>query len=273
MVDAKALVGGMSSAVHRCWLDDGSSVVLRHIKDAEWLQREPYLIDSERIALELLADGIVPVPRHLASDPSNGLLLMTHLPGAMITSPSGLTERLAPMGDLAARIASTTVPRDVHLPAWRPWAPEELAPPRGGDATLWEAAFEAYSDATPAVPVNPVLLHRDFHPLNLLWNGSEVSGVVDWVNACVGHPHAELGHCRWNLTVLVGTEAANTFLHAYLAGTGGTFDPWWDLVTAIGLLPGPIGASGWRAVGRSDLTDAVVMHQTEAFVRAALERY
>lgn len=272
VVRSVALIGGMSSAVHRCWLSDGSSVVLRHITDLDWLAREPYLITSERIALDLLADSGVPVPRHLASDPSKGLLVMSHLPGVMVSSREALNNRLEVMADVASRIASFSVPHDVDLPIWRPWVPDRLLPPEGGDATLWQAVFDAYSDRTPPGSEITALLHRDFHPLNLLWDGPEVSGVVDWVNACVGHPHAELSHCRWNLAVLVGADAADTFSRRYLASSGGTYDPWWDLATALGLLPGPIGASGWRAVGRTDLTDAVVMRQTEAFVRAALVR-
>lgn len=27
-------------------------------------------------------------------------------------------------------------------------------------------------------------LCRDYHPINVLWLGEEISGIVDWVNAC-----------------------------------------------------------------------------------------
>ncbi len=97
--------------------------------------------------------------------------------------------------------------------------------------------------------------------------------MVDWVNASVGHPHAELGHCRWNLTVLVDPGAADEFLMRYLEATEiEDYSRWWDLTALIGLLPGPIGSSGWFAVGRIDLTDSAVLAATEQFLRAALER-
>ena len=38
----------------------------------------------------------------------------------------------------------------------------------------------------------PVLLHLDFHPENVLLDGREVSGVLDWANARWGPPEADL---------------------------------------------------------------------------------
>ncbi len=99
-----------------------------------------------------------------------------------------------------------------------------------------------------------------------------MTGLVDWVNACVGHPHAELGHCRWNLSVLVDTAAADHFLTRYLdQNNSEPYRRWWDLATAVGLLPGPIGTSAWNDVGRVDLTPEVAANATEAFIRSALD--
>ncbi len=36
------------------------------------------------------------------------------------------------------------------------------------------------------------LLHLDFHPLNILTDGREVTGVIDWVNAGAGDPRQDL---------------------------------------------------------------------------------
>ncbi len=38
----------------------------------------------------------------------------------------------------------------------------------------------------------PALLHLDYHPLNVLSEGSGISGVLDWANACVGDPRADI---------------------------------------------------------------------------------
>ena len=38
----------------------------------------------------------------------------------------------------------------------------------------------------PPAPPRPSICHGDFHPLNLLWDGAAVAGVLDWPNTLVG---------------------------------------------------------------------------------------
>lgn len=45
------------------------------------------------------------------------------------------------------------------------------------------------------------LLHLDWHPLNVLVDGDEVSGIVDWVNARRGHPLLDVARTYALLTV------------------------------------------------------------------------
>ena len=49
----------------------------------------------------------------------------------------------------------------------------------------------------PGLP--EVLVHRDYHPGNVLWRRSKISGVVDWQAACTGPAVADVAHCRVNL--------------------------------------------------------------------------
>ena len=268
---ADSLDGGMSSDVHRCWCDDGSTFVVRHIVDRDWLAREPDLIGQEARALELLAGSDLPAPRHIASDATAGRLLMTFLPGVMVTGASDLRTRPEALADIAAKIAAVPLPEGHGLLPWRAWAPADPQPPDWGDQALWRDGIDAFrARMQPPVDV-PVLLHRDLHPLNVLWNGDEVTGLVDWVNACVGHPHAELGHCRWNLTIAANADTADAFLSRYLATTTGPdYDRWWDLAPVMSALPGPIGVSGWQAIGRTDLDVGRVIESTEHFLKSAL---
>ena len=290
---SEPLLGGMSSLVQRCWLSDGSSVVVRHITDRDWLAREPGLIDRESTAMELLAEARLSghrltAPTHLASEPEAGLLLMSWLPGQVQTDGKFLAEHVSSIANAAAVIAAVPLSLTAtlssatggdRLGAWQSWVSESPEPPAWGDKKLWLRAIEIYTNQPVPTNNRAVLLHRDLHPLNVLWSGGELTGVVDWVNACIGHPHAELGHCRWNLAVLAGQEAADEFLDCYLGAVdldGESYDPWWDLASVLGLLPGPLGVSGWHAVGRTDLTLGKVVQTTEAFlstaVSAALQR-
>jgi aminoglycoside phosphotransferase (APT) family kinase protein len=284
-----ALVGGVSSSVHRCRLDDGRDVVVRHIDDAEWLAREPYLISAEATALGLAAGSGLPVPEHLASDGCGGRLLMTLLTGRPRIDREHLASTVDRFAAVAVAIAAVDVPSwvssaDSGLPSWRPWAPRQPEPPVWGSRTLWERAIAAYRSRPPQgseEPARPVLLHRDLHPLNLLWEAERLTGVVDWVNACVGHPHVEVYHARLNLAILGGLDLAEEFLDRYLEQARSTsgvsagadvYDPRWDLETPISLASWPPDGSAWRALGRGDLTDERVWAAIEEFMAAALDQ-
>jgi aminoglycoside/choline kinase family phosphotransferase len=80
-----------------------------------------------------------------------------------------------------------------------------------------------------------VLLHRDFHPGNVLWRYGRVSGVVDWLGACSGPAPADVAHCRTNLLTM-GTEVASRFTVHWEQVAGTTYHPWGDVVTVVGFL-------------------------------------
>ncbi len=301
MVSSQRLVGGMSSLILRCDLADDRSVVVRQIEDEEWLKREPTLIAQEATALRLLEQGPLRAPRLIASDIDAGRLIMSFLPGAMYTTVAQLSApgQAESMAATAAAIAATPLPENHPLPAFRPWIPDDPQPPSWGDHGLWSAAIDFYHARVAELEINrlgwildcaqPVLLHRDLHPLNMLWSGSHTSmpAVVDWLNACVGHPHAELGHCRWNLTVLAGIESADRFLQHYLQLASApptptydsqtydsqTYDSLWDVVAVldVGSSDGVLEGVGWQAVGREDLTGPIIAAASDAILRAALE--
>jgi aminoglycoside phosphotransferase (APT) family kinase protein len=264
------LVGGQSSEVHRGQLGS-ETVVIRHIVDRAWLAREPDLIDREAEILGLLAGTAVPAPRLLASDSPSGRLLMSFLPGAVRAGAGHLRAQVETMAEMAASIAAVALPDGHGLPPWRSWVAPDPVPPTWGDEAVWRASIEAYLGVDQPRAAGPSLLHRDLHPLNLLWRDDHIVGVVDWVNACVGHPHAELGHCRWNLAVLAGLDAADRFLAHYLAVTGsGPYDHWWDLAAVLSLIAWPVTTDPWHAVGRTDITPSSALTAIEAFLQGAL---
>jgi len=237
-------------------LDGGD--VLRWYEDDRFLAEEPDAIAREVAALTALAGSALPAPRLIAaSERAPAALLMTRLPGAPdleIPDPAAVADLLeaihaVPPGRLA-RWSYQGYHEGRHLarPGW--WH----------DAGQWDRAVRQTTAARPHGPA--VLIHRDFHPGNLLWRGRALTGVVDWVNACVGPADVDAAHLRVNLAVLGDVANADRVV----AG-----DPAWDVEAAFDFLdwgsreavdawPGP-----WP-----ELDAATARVRLQAFVGSAL---
>jgi aminoglycoside phosphotransferase (APT) family kinase protein len=64
------------------------------------------------------------------------------------------------------------------------------------------------------------LCHGDFHPLNVLYDGSR-HWIIDWVDATIGHPHADA--CRTYLMLKHHINSlSELYLHTFCAATNCT---------------------------------------------------
>ena len=160
----------------------------------------------------------VPSPALLAVDPDGAqagvpALLMGCRPGRLVALGPG------PLAGAASRAAAA-------YPGTRAGHTVPASPPTGRNRPpgwaryprVWERAVEISRDPAPPPAV---LLHRDFHPGNVLWRYGRVSGVVDWLGACSGPAPADVAHCRLNLLTM-GTEVASRFTVSL--GTSGRRD-------------------------------------------------
>jgi aminoglycoside phosphotransferase (APT) family kinase protein len=226
VVRVTALEGGASSAVHAVTLRDGRDLVLRRYVRPEWLAEEPGVATREAVALELVHG--LPAPRLVKLDPDGSqagapAVLMTRLEGAHDWRPD-----LAQLAALLVRIHAIAPPADA-LPAYSPYSLELTGPPPCSTRPdVWHQAFAVFNG--PAPDHDHALIHRDFHPGNVLWRGNVMTGIVDWPNASIGAPQADIGHCRWNLARSQGIAAADELVRL----TGAPYDPYWDVVAALG---------------------------------------
>ncbi len=85
-------------------------------------------------------------------------------------------------GRTLAAIHQVPAPTVLHeqRDSWVDWAGPDDGPLR---QRLWELS-RTEDDA--------VLLHLDYHPLNIMTDGTRVTGVLDWENAHAGDPRADL---------------------------------------------------------------------------------
>jgi aminoglycoside phosphotransferase (APT) family kinase protein len=215
--------------------------VLRRFVRLDWLAEEPDLASREAAALDVLAEVGLPTPRLVAVDPDGSVagepsVLMTRLPGRVEWDPPAVEGFLRALAEPLPVIHSVAVPGSASLPDYGPYPLEMRRPPVWASRPdVWERAISLF-DARPPPACDRVFIHRDYHPGNVLWDGGRVTGIVDWVNASIGSPWADVGHCRVNIASELGQEATERFLDLYRAVSGRTDDyhPYWDISAAIG---------------------------------------
>ena len=109
----------------------------------------------------------------------------------------------------------------------------------------------------------------------MLWSNGRVSGVVDWVNGCRGPAGIDVAWCRHNLANLHGVSVADDFLAAYIAAAGSDFryEPYWDLMSVVELLPGPPSMyEGWRAAGMPNISNTEMRERVDLYVASVVAR-
>jgi aminoglycoside phosphotransferase (APT) family kinase protein len=217
-------------ANHLLVLADGRELVLRRWARPGWEVDDPDLTAArEALVLERLRDTPVPAPELVAADPDAAAcdvaaLLITRVPGAAIAGRP-------PLGPLAAALSEIHTIDPAGIPPYRRYyEPERLAVPSwAADRGVWERAIALAHEPPPVLPER--FIHRDFHPGNTLWEGAELTGIVDWTTGSRGAGAVDLGHLRWNLVLDHGQRVADALLpHP-------EHHPYYDVVTVLDVLP------------------------------------
>ena len=215
--------------MHLLYVEGGAPLVLRRWVFRRPIDEEPELPQREVDALDVAARSGLPVPHVVAADPAgtevgDGVpaLLMSRVAGSAVALPD--VHRLADAAAAIHAVDAADLPHD-----WFPWCVDALdgPPPSATDPAVWERALARRAEGPPSY--TPSLVHRDFHPGNVHWMRGALAGVVDWSCACRGPWESDVATCRGDLRRLGFDDAADKFLRAYLAATGLTFHPWWDL--------------------------------------------
>jgi aminoglycoside phosphotransferase (APT) family kinase protein len=126
---------------------------------------------------------------------------------------------------------------------------------------------DALETAWPLARTNDaVLLHGDYWPGNLLWRDGRLVAVIDWEDARVGDPLADVANTRLELLWAFDADAVETFTSLYRSMTAidVTNLPYWDLAAALK----PCGRlAGW---GLDEDMEYRMRERHTLFVRLAL---
>lgn len=275
------LAGGWTSRMRRLTTSGGRSLVLRSFTDAFFLRHADGLLTREARVLTLLTGTDVPAARLLAVDAradhcDHPSLLMTLLPGAVCLDDAGAPARAGALADQLVRVHGLAVPAADRPRTYQAWtAPGRVrVPERTGRPEPWRRAIAAIDREPPAYRGR--FLHRDYHPGNVLFAAGAVSGVVDWVETSWGPADLDVAHCATALALLHGPAAGLAFPARYTAA-GGALSPapaarrYWYLLDALGYAPDAEKvATPWRALGRTDLTPAVLQDRLERYLEGLL---
>jgi aminoglycoside phosphotransferase (APT) family kinase protein len=281
LLSVQRLYGGISSLVHRISLQVGRTkkdFVLRQFNDSDWLREEPDLALHEGMSLRMAGRTQVQAPQLVAFDETGNVcglpaVLMTKLEGAVVLKPENVDRWVNGLAESLARIH---VIKADNFP-WAYFTYHNIAsmerPGWSSVPELWEKAIECLNGPRPKV--EECFIHRDYHPANVLWSENKVSGVVDWVSACIGPAGIDVGHCRVNLAMLSGVRTADLFLAAYQDYTADffTYEPYWDLLSLADILDGPPEVySGWTALGVTGLMNQLMEERLDEYLVSLLGR-
>jgi len=113
-----------------------------------------------------------------------------------------------------------------------------------------------------------VLLHGDFWPGNILWQDGQLVGVIDWEDAQLGDPLADVANSRLEILWAFGLDAMQSFTQQYQSMTAIDFTnlPYWDLCAA--LRP----ASKFAEWAADDLTKKTMQEGHLWFITQAFEK-
>lgn len=277
------LKGSTSSTLYAMDITEGAGAlpcVLRRYDHADYLATEPDAPQHEAAALQLVAKEGVAAPALLAFDPDGAqadgtpFVLMTRMPGWVSLTPDsmenwlhGLAEALLPVHNISADGFPWQYGTYVDVPSLKP-------PVWSRVPNLWEQIIEIAQGPPPPAPI--CFIHRDYHPMNVLWEGDRVSGIVDWPSACRGVANFDVAWCRLNLLYLYGIQAADRFLAAYesLAGKALPHQAYWDSLALVETLPDlPALYPPWAEFGVHHLTTDIMLERQEAYAERILQSF
>lgn len=106
------------------------------------------------------------------------------------------------------------------------------------DDSLDEARVRRALEAVWPLPQRnrSVLLHGDYWPGNTLWRDGRLVAVIDWEDAALGDPLADLGNARLEIRWAYGSRAMHAFTQRYrelMPHVDVSQLPYWDLIAAL----------------------------------------
>jgi aminoglycoside phosphotransferase (APT) family kinase protein len=234
LVAIHPLTGGVSATVlglEIATADGGRRrVVFRQHRPADFKQHGQTVTMTEYGVLAALHGQGLAVPEPYLLDDSYSVtdpyLIIEWVDGSTMLAPDELPAALDQMArflvelhalDPSALPLPEVEPIEDPLAAVVPYLPSTPAGDRARTVL-------GSGDLRPGVN-RCVLLHGDYWPGNVMWQKGRLAAVIDWEDARLGDPLADLATARVELLCRYGDEATERFTTGYLAAHGDTIGP------------------------------------------------
>ena len=280
------LAGGVSAQVTALEVAraDGhlQKLVVRQHGAAD-LQHNAHIAADEFTLLRRLHAAGLPVPAPLYLDPSGDLfsapaLVVEYIEGTPGIAPADVPDFLRQFAAPLARIHRVdwaTLGLSFLPKADDAWTHLLNERPARLDESLDEERIrETLTAAWPLPQRNaPALLHGDYWPGNILWHEGRVAAILDWEDAQIGDPLADLANSRLEILWAFGSDAMRQFTEEYRAQTrlDDTDLPYWDLGAAL-RPAGKLAAWGLDPATEQRMREAHHQFVAQAFAQIAAQQ-
>lgn len=208
-------------------------------------KNNPQIAADEFRLLQLLRAAGLPVPEPYYLDTSGEIfsipyIVIEYIEGKTEFAPADISDYIRQFTNYLSRIHQVDCAEmDVSFlpPAERRYDRLLSKRPPVLEESLDEGQVRDVLEAAWPLPRSNALalLHGDYWPGNILWRDGQLVAVVDWEDAVVGDPLADLANSRIELLWAVGSDAMQQFTRQYQSLNAIDFTnlPYWDLCAAL----------------------------------------
>lgn len=207
------------------------------------LKNNPYIARDEFRLLSLLNAVGIPAPRPIHLDQSREIfptpyLVTEYIEGATDFTPLNMDDYLLKFakGMVVIHQIDLSILDLSFLPSHPQKFSHAFEEGAGGLSSTQVRIYNVLESKWPLPQRNELaLLHGDYWPGNILWKDGEILGVVDWEDAKIGDPLADLANTRFELFWAFGKDAMASFTNHYRSikrEINLTVLPYWDLYVA-----------------------------------------
>jgi aminoglycoside phosphotransferase (APT) family kinase protein len=281
LLQAWELKGGVSAQVTALEIErpdrqTKKMIVRQH--GAVDLKRNPYIAADEFKLLQILRSVGLATPAPYYLDQSgeifaNPYVVIEYIDGKTEFAPAHVTDLIPQLATHLARIHHVDCSNlDLSfLPKQEKRYTEKLRErPTNTDESIDEGRIRDMLESVGRFSQQntSVLLHGDFWPGNTLWKDGQLIAVIDWEDAALGDPLADVANSRLEILWAFGIDAMHSFTHHYESMTTIDFTnlPIWDLFAA---LRPAFKIAEWAS---DDIAEQRMRERHKAFVAQAFEK-